>query len=69
MYPEFLTLIRPLVKKALVLAVLTSGFQHVLKYARQQFSMVADKTKIIPTPDEPTSAEVEEELESLTGRL
>jgi len=32
-YPEFLVIIRPLVQKTLLLAVLTQGFQTVLGYA------------------------------------
>jgi len=63
MYPEFLATIRPLVKKALVLAVRTSGFQTVLKYARQQSHMVSDKPETISTIEEPAPAEIEEEVE------
>jgi len=60
MYPEFLATIRPLVKKALTLAALTSGFQTVMKYARQQSPMVSDQPGPIPTLEEP--AELEEEV-------
>jgi len=52
LYPEFLTLIRPLVKKAMLLAVLTSGFQRVLDYARQQSPLVSDRPQIAYTPEE-----------------
>jgi len=69
MYPEFLAIIRPLVKKALVLAVLTSGFQTVLKYARQQYSMVSDKPEAISITEEPAQAEIEEEVKSSPGSL
>jgi len=63
-YPEFLAVICPLVKKALVLAVLTQGFQTVLKYARQHSPMVSDKPEAVSVPDEPIHNEIEEEAES-----
>jgi len=65
MYPELLATIRVIVKKALVLAVLTSGFQTVLKYARHQSPMVSDKPKAISTIEEPAPAEIEEEVEPI----
>jgi len=47
-YPEFLAIIRPLVRKALLLAVLTQGFQTVLGYARQNSPLVSDKPRLCP---------------------
>jgi len=60
-YPEFLTVIRPLVKKALILAALTAGFQTVLKYTRQQSPMVSEKPEAVSIPDESTCDEEEAE--------
>ncbi|KAF6028766.1 hypothetical protein EB796_001303 [Bugula neritina] len=51
------------VKETLVLAVLTSGFQTVLKYARQKSSMVSDKPEAISTMEEPAPTEIEEGVE------
>jgi len=64
MYPKFLAVIRLLVKKALVLAVLTSGIQTVLEYARQQPPMVSDKPEAISITEEPAQTEIEGEVES-----
>jgi len=68
LYPEFLTLIRPLVKKAMLLAVLTSGFQHVLDYARQQSRLVSDRPQIVYTPEEFDYPEEEEVFPPPTRR-
>jgi len=57
LYPEFLTYIRPLVKKAMLLAVLSSGFQRVLDNARQQSPLVSDRPPITYTPEETTYPE------------
>jgi len=42
-FSEYLAIIRPSVKKDLTLAALTSGFQTILKYARQQSPMVSNE--------------------------
>jgi len=39
-FPQYLDVIRPVIKKALTLAALTSGFQALLTAARQQSPMV-----------------------------
>jgi len=45
----------------MLLAVLTSGFQHVLKHARQQSPMVSDRPQIVYTPEELAYPDAEEE--------
>jgi len=56
-FPEYLAIIRPSVKKALTLAALTSGFQTILKYARQQSTMVSNEPDPTPVPEQPEGAE------------
>jgi len=63
-YPEFLAVIRPLVSKAMVLAVLTQGFQIVLEHAREQSPMVSDRPQDVPTLADSTHGTVEETAES-----
>jgi len=58
-FPEYLATIRPLIKKALTLAALTSGFRTILKYARQQSPMVSSEPDLTPVPEEPEGAEGE----------
>jgi len=52
-FPEYLTIIRPLIKKALTLAAFTSVFQTILTFARQQSPMVSTTPTSVPVSGDP----------------
>jgi len=51
-YPEYLEAIKPLIRRALTLAALSSGFDTLLTEARRRSPLVNDK---VPTSSEPTN--------------
>jgi len=60
-YPEFLAIIYLLVWKALLLAVITQGFQAVLGYASQRSPLVSDKPEAMPIQNESSNHDATEE--------
>lgn len=65
-YPQFSAIIRPLVKKALILAVLTEGFQTVIESAQERAPLVSDKPEAMSMSEESpycNSQTLEEEIE------
>ena len=58
-YDQFLEAIRPVIKKALTWAALSSGFYTLLTAARQKSPMVKKATTTMPQPDS-TPSEVKD---------
>jgi len=65
-YPQFSAIMRPLVKKALLLAVITDGFQTIIESARERAPLVSDKPEAMSMSEESpdcNSQTLEEEVE------
>jgi len=56
-FPQYLDTIRPVIKKALTLAALTSGFQTLLTVARRQSPMVKTPSATASTSQDTTVAD------------
>jgi len=63
-FPQYLNTIRPVIKKALTLAALTSGFQTILTFARRQSPIV--KIPSIPAPVSKDATVADEVVVSVT---
>jgi len=56
-FPQYLDTIRPVIKKALTLAALKSGFQTILTVARKQSPMVKTLSVTVSIPQDTTVAD------------